>query len=301
MARWLTAPFAAALALLLLVAPVSAHPFPSRIGLPDGWQPEGITAGRGNIAYVGSLADGAIAKVNLRSGSVTPLALGAPGRTTVGVDYERARHRIWAAGGNTGQVRAYDARSGALLQTYQLTTGFLNDVVVTKRAVYVTDSNIQQLIVIPLGRHGALPDPSAAFALPLTGDLVYQMGFNLNGIVASRGWLIVVQSNTGQLFRVNPRTGETTEIDLHGASVTFGDGLEVRGSKLAVVRNQLNQVDVFKLGAHLRSARLVRTLTSPDLDVPTTVAFSAGRLWVVNARFNTMPTPTTEYWLTRLK
>ena len=65
MARWLTAPFAAVLALLLLVAPVSAHPFPSRIDLPDGWQPEGITAGRGNTAYVGSLADGAIAKVNL--------------------------------------------------------------------------------------------------------------------------------------------------------------------------------------------------------------------------------------------
>jgi hypothetical protein len=301
MARWLTAPLAALLALLLLVAPVSAHPFPSRIDLPDGWQPEGITAGLGNRAYVGSLADGAIAKVNLRSGAVTPLAEGAPGRVTVGVDYERGRHRIWAAGGNSGQVRAYDARTGALLETYQLTTGFLNDVVVTRRAVYVTDSNVQQLIVIPLGRHGALPDPSAAFTLPLTGDLVYQAGFNLNGIVASRGWLIVVQSNTGQLFRVHPRTGDTTEIDLHGASVTFGDGLEVRGSRLAVVRNQLNEVAVFKLGAHLRSARLVRTLTSPDLDVPTTVAFSAGRLWAVNARFSTPPTPTTPYWITRLR
>ena len=50
---------------------------------------------------------------------------------------------------------------------------------------------------------------------------------------------------------------------------------------------------MFRLGAHLGSARLVRTLTSPDLDTPTTVAFSAGRLWVVNARFNTLPTPTT--------
>ena len=55
MARRLIAPFAAVLALLLLVAPVSAHPFPARIDLPDGWAPEGITAGRGNIAYVGSL------------------------------------------------------------------------------------------------------------------------------------------------------------------------------------------------------------------------------------------------------
>jgi streptogramin lyase len=301
MARRLIAPFAAVLALLLLVAPVSAHPFPPRVDLPNGWSPEGITAGRGNLAYVGSLADGAIARVNLRSGDVSPLAAGAPGRVTVGVDYERGRHRIWAAGGAAGEVRAYDARSGALLQTYHLTTGFLNDVVVTQRAVYVTDSNLQQLVVVPLGRHGQLPDPSAAFVLPLTGDIQYVAGFNANGIVASRGWLILVQSNTGLLFRVNPRTGETREIDLGGASVSFGDGLEVVGSRLVVVRNQLNEVDVFRLGAHLGSARLVRTLTSPDLDVPTTVAFSAGRLWVVNARFNTPPTATTPYWITRLR
>lgn len=301
MARRLIAPFAAVLALLLLVAPVSAHPFPARIDLPDGWAPEGITAGRGNAAYVGSLADGAIARVNLRTGDVRPLAAGAPGRVTVGVDYERGRHRIWAAGGATSEVRAYDARTGALLQTYHLTTGFLNDVVVTRRAVYVTDSNLQQLIVVPLGRHGRLPDPSAAFTLPLTGDIQYAAGFNANGIAASRGWLILVQSNTGQLFRVNPRTGETREVDLGGASVSFGDGLEVLGSRLVVVRNQLNEVDVFRLGAHLGSARLVRTLTSPDLDVPTTVASSAGRLWVVNARFNTPPTPTTAYWITRLR
>ena len=301
MPRRLIAPFAAVLALLLFVAPVSAHPFPARIDLPDGWAPEGITAGRGNIAFVGSLTDGAIARVNLRTGDVSPLAAGAPGRVTVGVDYERGRHRIWAAGGATSEVRAYDARSGALLQTYHLTTGFLNDIVVTRRAVYVTDSNLQQLIVVPLGRHGRLPDPSDAFVLPLTGDIQYEDGFNANGIVASRGWLILVQSNTGQLFRVNPRTGETREIDLGGASVSFGDGLEVVGSRLVVVRNQLNEVDVFRLGAHLGSARLVRTLTSPDLDFPTTVAFSAGRLWVVNARFNTLPTPTTPYWITRLR
>ena len=301
MARRLIAPFAAVLALLLLVAPVSAHPFPARIDLPDGWAPEGITAGRGNIAYVGSLADGAIARVNLRTGDVSPLAAGAPGRVTVGVDYERGRHRIWAAGGATSEVRAYDARSGALLQTYHLTTGFLNDVVVTRRAVYVTDSNLQQLIVVPLGRHGRLPDPSAAFVLPLTGDIQYGAGFNANGIVASRGWLILVQSNTGQLFRVNPRTGETREIDLGGASVSFGDGLEVVGSRLFVVRNQSTRSTCSGSAPTWARRGWSRTLTSPDLDVPTTVAFSAGRLWVVNARFNTLPTPTTAYWITRLR
>jgi len=72
---------------------------------------------------------------------------------------------------------------------------------VTRDAVYVTDSNIQQLDVIPLGPGGALPDPDAVTTLPLTGDIHYVAAqFNANGIVAARGWLIVVQSFTGQLF-----------------------------------------------------------------------------------------------------
>lgn len=32
-----------------------------------------------------------------------------------------------------------------------------------------------------------------------------------------------------------------------------------------------------------------------SFDVPTTATFALGRLWAVNARFDTEPTPTTEY------
>ena len=62
------------------------------------------------------------------------------GRVTVGLDYEDGAHRLWAAGGPTGEVRAYDARTGEILETYSVTAGFLNDVAVTEDAVYVTDS-----------------------------------------------------------------------------------------------------------------------------------------------------------------
>jgi streptogramin lyase len=300
MSRRLLAPVAALVALLIAAAPVAAAPFPSRIDLPDGWAPEGITAGRGPTAYVGSLATGAIARVNVRTGAVSVLAPGSAGRVTVGLDYERGAHRLWAAGGPTGEVRAHDARTGALLATYTFGPGFLNDVVVTDDAVYVTNSNVAELEVIPLPADGSLPDPSAAFALPLTGDLAYTAGFNANGIVARDGWLVIVQSNTGRLFRADPATGAATQIDLGGASVTAGDGLELRGSTLYVVRNQFHEVAVFRLGDGLASATLLRTITSPDLAVPTTVAFAAGRLWAVNARFGTPVTPTTDYWLTRL-
>lgn len=302
-----------ALILALLVAagaaPVAAHDtdhrptsFPARIDLPNGWAPEGITAGRGTTVFVGSLVDGAIWKGNVRTGRGRVLVPGVAGNVAVGVEYEARANRLWVAGGATGAVRVYNATSGRLLKTYTFSpVGFLNDLVVTRGAVYVTDSGIQQLDVIPLGRHGRLPDPAATRTLPLSGDISFVAGqFNANGIVASGGWLILVQSNTGQLFRVSPRTGVAKKIDLGGASVSFGDGLELHGRTLYVVRNQLNEVAVLQLGGRLAAARLRGTITSPDLDVPTTIAFQAGRLWAVNARFGTPVTPTTPYWITRL-
>ena len=51
-------------------SPDKVKPFPDRIELPDGFQPEGITIGPGATAYVGSLATGAIYAVNLRTGEL---------------------------------------------------------------------------------------------------------------------------------------------------------------------------------------------------------------------------------------
>lgn len=295
--------------LSLAIAPAVAahgsnghHRLPSTIDLPDGWRPEGITAGRGATFYVGSLADGAIWKGNFRTGRGKVFVPGVAGQVAVGVEYDWRNGRIWVAGGGTGDVRAYSARTGKLLRTYHFaaTPSFLNDLVVTRTGVYVTDSLNQQLDVIPLGRHGKLPKPEKAFVLPLTGDIKFQAGFNANGIVAKSGWLILVQSNTGQLFRVDPRTGKGRAIDLGGYFVLNGDGLELHGRTLYVVRNQSNLVAVFRLGERLKSARLLGELKSTGLDIPTTAAFSLGRLWAVNARFTTPPTPTTPYWITRL-
>jgi hypothetical protein len=298
------APFAALLTLGIVAGPVAAAPpFPDRIDLPNGWAPEGITAGPGTTVYVGSLVDGAVWQADVRTGEGSILVPGVAGNVAVGTEYEADADRLWVAGGPTGQVRVYDASSGELLETYVFSpAGFLNDLVVTDDAVYVTDSNIQQLDVIPLGPDDALPDPADVETLPLSGDIAFIANqFNANGIEEARGWLIVVQSNTGQLFRVDPATGEATAIDLGGASVSAGDGLLVHGSTLYVVRNQLNLVADFKLGPGLASATLVDELTSADLAVPTTIARVAGSLYAVNARFGTPVTPDTEYWITRVQ
>jgi sugar lactone lactonase YvrE len=288
----------------LAIAPaVAAHDtssLPLRIDLPAGFRPEGIESW-GKWLYAGSLADGAIWRANAKTGEGRVLVPGETGKVAVGLHLDR-HGRLWVAGGPTGQVRVYDSRDGDLLETYQFTgTGFLNDLDITRNAVYATDSMNAQLAIVPLGRRGALPDPSAVRLLPLGGDFVQQPGFNANGIVARGPWLVMVQSGTGFLFKVHPRTGVARQIDTGGYLVTNGDGLELRGKNtLYAVRNQNNLVAVLQLRQGLTQARLVGEITEQEpntLSVPTTATVTLRALWVVNARFGIT---TDEYWITRL-
>ena len=251
------------------------------------------------MIYIGSLAGGGVWAADARTGRGSQIVPHWGGAAT-GVEYEARANRLWVAGGPTGTVRVYDATSGALLRQYTFAPAgflFLNDLVVTRDAVYVTDSFNAWLDVIPLGEDGSLPATGDVTTLPLTGITFEPGEFNANGIVATRNSLIVVDSFTGGLFRVSKKTGVATDISTGGASVTNGDGVELRGSTLYVVRNTDQLVQVFRLGARLASAVPLGTLTSSQLSVPTTAAVQAGRLWVVNARFGI---PTTEYYVTRL-
>ena len=67
------------------------------------------------------------------------------------------------------------------------------------------------------------------------------------------------------------------------------------GTTLYVVQNRLNRVAVVQLAPDLRSGRIVRHLTDPDFDVPTTMDDFGARLYAVNARFGSATTPTTRY------
>ena len=276
---------------------------PGRIDLPDGWQPEGI-ATDGTHLYVGSLANGAIWKAQIQTGTGHRLARGRTGRVAVGLEYDARHHLVWVAGGGTNKIRAHNARTGRVRAVYDFpsdTPRFLNDLVVTASGVYATDSMNQELAVVPFRKDGSLPGPKAARTLALTGDLAYQTGFNLNGIVKSRGRLLSVQTNTGRLFRIDTGSGETRRVDTANIALTNGDGLEIRGDRLWVVRNQNNLIVKLDLNRQLTKAVLLKRITNPDFRVPTTVAAAKGFLWAVNARFNTNPTPSTKYWITRLQ
>jgi streptogramin lyase len=288
-----------------LAATANARAYPETIPLPNGWQPEGIATGRHNQFFAGSRATGAIFKGDLKTGKGSVLVQGAPtGRAALGMKVDR-RNRLFVAGGGTGTASVYDARNGKLLRQYTLTTlpTFVNDVTLTRKAAYFTDSMNQQLYVLRLGRRGKLP--AAARTLALTGDLKYDndpQTFELNGIAASADGrrLVTVQSATGKLFLVKPRSGDTDEIELTGGDVANGDGLLLRGRRLYAVQNQLNRIAVIHLKRGLRKGAIKRHLTDSDFDVPTTVARAGRFLWAVNARFSTPPGPTTPYHVVRV-
>ena len=290
----LTAPLAG-------TAAAAGPTFPSTIALAPGSQPEGIAKGTGTTLYAGARSDGAVYELDARTGERTLLAEGREGGAARGLMLDRSTGLLWVAGdertaGTTATVstvRAYDSETGELVREVVVPgQRFLNDVQVTRDAVYVTDSRSAELVVIT---------DEGFTLLPLTGDYVQPTGFGANGIRELPGGDLVITSG-GVLYRVDPDTGVADRIEISGRSLTSGDGLELRGSTLYVVYGfSTDEVAVVKLKNGGRTGAVTGAVGDPDaLDRPTTAVFAAGSLYTVNGRFSTPPTPTTTYDVTRV-
>jgi sugar lactone lactonase YvrE len=266
--------------------------FPTSFPLPDGWQPEGIAIGPGPFAYLGSRVDGSIYRADLRTGQGTVFSQG-PGTPSTGLKTD-GRSRLFVSGASGGDARVVDLRTGKIIRSYQLTSdpAFINDVVLTLGAAWFTDSTNPTIYKLPL-RHGL---PAAAEPIQLSGDIAYDAGTNANGITPTPDGtaLLTIQSNKGLLFRVDP-TGVTRQVDLGGETLVNGDGLLLDGRTLYVVQNRDNTVTVVRLNRRGTAGTVVRRVTDPRFDVPSTVAAAGDRLYLPNARFTTTPTPTTPY------
>jgi DNA-binding beta-propeller fold protein YncE len=125
--------------------------------------------------------------------------------------------------------------------------------------------------------------------LELTGTAFqYVAGFNANGIEVTPNsrYLVVVQSNTGKLFRIEIATREVTEIDLGGQTVPGGDGILLQGSTLYVLQNALGLLTEIRLNIEDASGTVVGRTTDPSFAFPTSLDIARGRLLVVNSQFN---------------
>ncbi|SES32659.1 hypothetical protein SAMN05216199_2869 [Pedococcus cremeus] len=282
---------------------------PHTVALPDGLQPEGITSGPGTRYYVGSLADGRIITGDLLAATSSVLLAGTTGRSLRGLKWDPRTNLVWAVGslGTTGKVYAVNGRTGAVVADVTVPGAkFLNDLVVTSRAVWVTDSYVDRLTRVPL-HHGGAPSGVAPAYLPLRGAWPAGNGkdFWANGIrQLPDGRLVLNNSTAGGLWQVDRATGVARSIPVSGGpAITSGDGLELRGDVLYNVRGTGGN-DVAVLRLHRRhdgwEARWRDDLTDPTLDTPSTATLAGGWLWAVNARFGVASPTTAHYWITRL-
>jgi hypothetical protein len=272
------------LALFVPAAPAGSGA-QSSIPLPDEFRPEGIASGKGDRFYVGSIPLGAVYSGSYKTGEGAVLVPPHPGRNHTGLKVDTRFDRLFVAGGGSHGIYVYDSKTGEDVAAFPVPdAGFINDVVLTRRAAYFTDSMVKQLYRIPIGRKGELGELQR---IPLSGDVQFMPGFNLNGIESLPGEreLVTVQSPTGKLFRVNARTGVTREIALD-EPVTNGDGLLRQGDTLYVVRNQRNQIAVVDLDFGFRRGEVEDVITDPRFDVPTTIAPFKDFIYAVNARFD---------------
>ncbi len=254
------------------------------------------------------MADGRIVTGDLLAGTSRVLLASATGRSLRGLFWDHRTDLVWAAGsaGSAGHVYAVHGRTGAIVKDVVVPgAAFLNDLVVTRRAVWVTDSRVDRLTRIALDR-GGRPTGAGPTFLALGGAWPRYNGtdINANGIrQLPDGSLVLNSSKAGGLWQVQRATGVARSIPVTGGRLTSGDGLEIRGDVLYDVRGTGgNEVAVLRL--HRRrggwEARFKDDLTDSTLDVPSTATLAGGWLWAVNARFGVASPDKAKYWITRL-
>jgi sugar lactone lactonase YvrE len=243
--------------------------------------------------YVGSTTNGTVFRGNVEGGPEEAEVFLEPesdGRTTaIGMEVDE-EGRLFIAGGDTGRIFVYDTDSADLirrLDTPDAEATFLNDVAVTPEGdAYFTDSLRPVLFrVTSTGGRAGEAEPWLNFE---GTPAEYEEGFNLNGIDATEDgrYLVAVQSNTGELFRIDTESKEVVEIDLGGETLANGDGLLLDGRTVYVVRNEQELIVPVELSGEYTNGQVGEPFTDPSFAFPTTIAKTDGRLLVVNSQFD---------------
>lgn len=276
---------------LVLAVPAAAAPATQVIVLPGASSAEGVAVGRGGTFYAGDLNRGDIFRGDLRQGTAE-LFIDAPdGAQAVGM---KVRHNLLFVAGGPGRAYVYDTRTGATVATYDVgdpATTLVNDVTVTPFGAWFTDSLQPKLYFVPVV-HGK---PGPMRTLDLSGPAVGPSGqFHLNGIASTPlgDTLLVTATLVGKLYKVNPFTGASEEVE--GVDVPWADGIVLDGRRLWVVQVFENKVSRWQLDGDLGQGTADGVITDPAFHAPVTAARFGDRLAVVNSHLDTGSSPTYE-------
>ena len=285
----------AVLALFAALAAPTAIAQVQFVSLPEKQQyPEGVAVS-GDHMFTASADDGIVTRTNLRDGGVTVLAepetllpTGESGfPRMLGMKVDRWG-RLWIAAGRTGKILVLDSDDGRLIKEMAVSASgsLLNDLVVTEDAAYVTDTLKPFLWRVPVSE-SAIGDPEPW--IDFTGSaLEYEAGRNLNGIALTSdgSGLLVIQMDKGVLFRIDLATKEVAQVDTGDEDISGGDGLQVHGDLLYLVRQPYAEVVTIRLASGDLSGEVVSRFGDPALLWPATAALSENALLVVNSQFD---------------
>jgi len=312
------------LALPILSASAGGKAFPKIVPALEGAPPEGFTIGKGYMAYNGSI-DGSIFKMNLRTGQGRILVKAEPDFDVfagdcykLGMRVDPRSNYLFVAGCQVGNAYVFDADTGKEIMKYQLDdsgNSVINDIAITRDAVYFTDFGQPFIYRLPLSKNGRIPSAEdAATAIPLTGD--FEVGDNdfgafANGIVATPNGktLIIGNSGTSKIFRVDPTTGYADEIivdpPLFGYQEgSFLDGIVLYDGVLFILSPGATAagdiVQVVELADDMLTGTLLGTISDSGMDGVASGAMHGDSLYVNNARYSDFPGSPTKYWITKL-
>jgi sugar lactone lactonase YvrE len=133
--------------------------------------------------------------------------------------------------------------------------------------------------------------PNGKASIFATSDSWKKEGFSLNGIVVHpKGYLIVAQSNTGELYKVSlkdPKQITKINTDL----ISGADGIFLNGDKeLLVISNSKQEVAKLNSTDDFASAKVIKTVAT-TMTFPATGIVVNGKYYVLNAKLNEIFTP----------
>jgi hypothetical protein len=300
-----------------------ANQWPEAISMPTGFEGEGIELGKGHEFFVGGISfsssfgplffgvthpvsalAGAIYKGNLRTGVGTILAP-PTGKPVSGLSYDPRTDYLYAAtgfvdfvtGSFTDQgVIVYDASSGGVITEITFGDGIvINDCLVTRTGVYCTDSANPDLYKVVLEKGGRLPSTPVVEVIPMPDFEMNTdgLGLNANGLVGDFDGrqLVIVNINTGVLYRVDTASGEASPLDIEGAEQLFpnGDGLYLDGRTLYIIQNFQDKIAVVQLSGDLTGGSFIKNIPGVGAPNPLRIATSiigfGNSLYAINTNF----------------
>jgi hypothetical protein len=278
--------------------------WPDLIPISLGMEAEGIEMGKdtdffvGAVAYTGNLTHaGTIFKGNLLTGE-GQILVPATGKPLAGLSYDARTDYLYGATGHSGGfsgpfwehgVKVYAGTSGRLLAEIIFGDDILiNDVLVTDKAVYCTDSVNPALYKLPLQDDGRVFS-SEAEMIEMTGFVMDPEKLNANGLVGDFDGkeLVVINIGTGVLYLVDTETGLASPVNIQGEEQLFanGDGLYMDGRTLYIMQNFAQKIAVVELSEDLTQGTFVKNIVSDDFAIPTTITGYGECIYAINTHY----------------